>query len=96
MKRRAAEFYADIRRRRSARDFSARLVPREIINDCIRAAGTAPSGANLQAWHFVAVGDAALKRNIRLAAEKEEREFYQHKPFLETAPLSHRDLLSDL
>jgi iodotyrosine deiodinase len=79
MKQRAAEFYADIRRRRSVRDFSARPVPRGIIEDCLRAAGTAPNGANMQPWHFVVVGDATLKRDIRLAAEKEEREFYQQK-----------------
>ena len=76
MARRAAEFYADMRRRRTVRDFAPRPVPREIIADCLRTAGTAPSGANLQPWRFVAVGDAGVKRRIRLAAEEEERAFY--------------------
>lgn len=79
MKRRAAEFYADIRQRRTVREFSDRPVPPEVIEDCIRAAGTAPNGANMQPWRFVVVSDPALKRKIREAAEKEEREFYQHK-----------------
>jgi nitroreductase len=79
MRRRAATFYAGVRRRRSVREFSHRSVPREVIEDCLRAAGTAPSGANLQPWHFAVVGDAALKRRIRVAAEAEEREFYQHR-----------------
>jgi nitroreductase len=76
MIRRAAEFYDDLRRRRTVRDFAERPVPREIIEDCLRAAGTAPSGANLQPWHFVAVSDPGIKARIRVAAEKEEREFY--------------------
>jgi len=76
MQRRASGFYADMRRRRSVRDFSDRPVPRGIIEDCLRAAGTAPSGANQQPWHFVVVGDPALKREIREAAEAEERAFY--------------------
>ena len=76
MKRRAAQFYADIRRRRSVRDFSSRPVPREVIEDCLRAAGTAPNGANMQPWHFVVVSDPAVKRQIREAAEAEERAFY--------------------
>ena len=50
-----------------------------MIEECIRTAGSAPSGANMQPWHFVAVGEPALKREIRLAAEKEEREFYEHR-----------------
>ena len=79
MKRRAAEFSSAIRRRRTVRDFSDRPVSREVIEDCLRAAGSAPSGANMQPWHFVAVGDAALKRQIRLGAEKAEHEFYERK-----------------
>jgi nitroreductase len=55
MRRRAAEFYAEMRRRRTIRSFSDRPVPRDIIEDCLRAAGTAPSGANQQPWHFVVV-----------------------------------------
>ena len=79
MQHRAAEFYAKMRQRRTVRDFSDRPVPRAIIEDCLRAAGTAPNGANLQPWHFVVVSDPALKRQIRVEAEKEEREFYQGK-----------------
>jgi len=79
MRRRAAEFYAEIRKRRTVRDFSARPVPRTIIEDCLRAAGTAPNGANMQPWHFVAVSNPAVKREIRLAAEKEEAAFYDHR-----------------
>jgi nitroreductase len=79
MKRRAADFYADMRRRRTVRHFSDRPVPREIIEDCLRAAGTAPSGANLQPWHFVVVGDPTIKKQIREAAEEEERAFYRER-----------------
>ncbi len=79
MKRRAGEFRAEVQRRRTVRDFSGRPVPREILEECLRAAGTAPSGANMQPWHFVVVGDPAAKRAIRVEAEKEEREFYHHK-----------------
>ena len=64
-------------RRRTVRDFSDRPVSREVIEECLRAAGSAPSGANLQPWHFVAVSDPALKHEIRLAAETEEEEFYR-------------------
>ncbi len=76
MRTRAAAFYDEIRRRHSVRDFSDRPVPRDIIETCIKAAGTAPSGANHQPWHFAVVGDPVLKSRIRQAAEKEEREFY--------------------
>jgi iodotyrosine deiodinase len=79
MKRRAEEFHAEIRRRRTVREFSDRHVPREIIEDCVLAAGTAPSGANMQPWHFVVVSNPAVKKKIRDAAEEEEREFYLHK-----------------
>lgn len=79
MKHRAAEFSADMSRRRTVRDFASRDVPREVIEDCLRAAGTAPSGANMQPWHFVVVGDAELKSRIRIAAEEEEREFYNRR-----------------
>ena len=54
-------------------------MPREVIEYCIRAAGTAPSGANLQPWHFVAINDENVKHKIRVAAEKEEKEFYEHR-----------------
>lgn len=76
MRRRAEEFYADIKRRRTVRDFLDRPVPREIIENCLRAAGTAPNGANLQPWHFVVVSASTVKQKIRVAAEEEEREFY--------------------
>ncbi len=76
MQQRAAEFYTDMQRRRTVRDFSDRPVPRDLIENCLLAAGTAPSGANMQPWHFVVVTDPAVKRQIREAAETEEREFY--------------------
>ena len=77
--RRAHDFYLEMQRRRTIREFADRPVPREIIEDCIGAAGTAPSGANLQPWHFVAVSDPVVKREIRVAAEAEEKEFYEHR-----------------
>jgi nitroreductase len=79
MKRRAAEFYDDVRRRRTVRDYSNRPVPREVIENCLLAAGTAPNGANRQPWHFVVVSNPKLKKVIREAAEKEEKEFYEHR-----------------
>jgi iodotyrosine deiodinase len=77
--RRAADFEALIKRRRTIRDFSDRPVPRAIVESCLRAAGSAPSGANLQPWHFAVVGDPEVKRRIRVAAEAEEREFYHRR-----------------
>ncbi len=91
MKRRAAEFYSDIRRRRSVREFSDQPVPREVIEDCLRAAGTAPNGANMQPWHFAVVSDEAIKRKIRVEAEREEYEFYHHR-----APQEWLDALAPL
>ncbi|MEI7444920.1 MAG: nitroreductase family protein [Burkholderiales bacterium] len=79
MRERARAFLDELRRRRTVRDFSDRPVPREVIEDCLRAAGSAPSGANLQPWYFVVVTDPALKRTIRVEAEKEEREFYERR-----------------
>ena len=79
MQRRAREFNAEIQRRRTVRAFDPRPVAREVIEDCLRAAGSAPSGAHMQPWHFVAVADPAIKSRIRLAAESEEREFYQRR-----------------
>jgi nitroreductase len=76
---RAASFADFAARRRTIRDFAPRPVPRELIANCLRAAGSAPSGANQQPWRFVAVSDPVLKHRIRLAAEAEEREFYQHR-----------------
>src|SRR6266536_542646 len=77
--RRAQEFYQTMQRRRTFRDFSNLPVPRKLIEYCIRAAGTAPSGANLQPWHFAAVSNPVVKREIRIAAEKEEKEFYAQR-----------------
>lgn len=65
--------------RRTVRDFDPRPVPRAVVEACIEAAGTAPSGANQQPWHFVAIADAGVKRRIREAAEAEEREFYERR-----------------
>ena len=79
MKARAVEFYEEIRRRHTVRDFTNQPVPREIIETCLMAAGTAPNGANHQPWHFAVVQDPGLKSRIREAAEKEEREFYAGK-----------------
>lgn len=76
MRRRAVDLRVDLQRRRTVRQFSARPVPRDIIEECLRAAGTAPSGANRQPWHFVVVSDPKVKGRIREAAEREEREFY--------------------
>ncbi len=76
---RAQKFYGTMQRRRTIREFSSRPVQPEVIEYCIRAAGTAPSGANLQPWHFVAVSDPVMKRQIRVAAEAAEKEFYEHR-----------------
>lgn len=70
---------ADMQRRRTVRDFSDRAVPRALIETCLRVAGTAPSGANHQPWHFAVIGDPTLKRHIRTEAEKEEAAFYAGK-----------------
>ena len=79
MRARAEAFYREIRRRHSLRDFSDRPVPRGIIEHCLRAAGTAPSGANHQPWHFAVIGDPAVKALVREKAEAEERAFYGGK-----------------
>jgi nitroreductase len=76
MRERAAAFHADLARRRTVRHYSSRPVDRAVIDECLLAAGSAPSGANLQPWHFVVVSDAAIKKQIRDAAEEEERAFY--------------------
>ena len=78
---RAFEFYEEMARRRTVRDYSPRDVPRAVIESAIAAAGTAPSGANLQPWHFVAISknDAQLRHRLRQMAEEEEREFYEHR-----------------
>lgn len=76
MEKRSAAFYAKVKTRRSVRDFSDTPVPRAVIENCIKAAGTAPSGANQQPWHFCVVEDPLVKAKIRKAAEAEEQEFY--------------------
>ncbi|MDN3640784.1 nitroreductase family protein [Simiduia curdlanivorans] len=75
----ADAFYQRMRTRRSVREFSSDPVPMAVIHSALQAAGTAPSGANKQPWHFAVVTDTAVKRQIRLAAEAEEREFYQRR-----------------
>jgi nitroreductase len=91
MRQRAHDFYEQIKRRRTVRDFSDRPVSQDVIDDCLRAAGTAPNGANLQPWHFVVIRDAEVKTEIRVAAEEEEREFYQGR-----APQGWLDALAPL
>ena len=73
---RASDLLEFLKSRRTVRHFSDRPVPREVIERCIEIAGRAPSGANIQPWHFVVVSDSKIKKKIRRAAEKEEREFY--------------------
>lgn len=90
MLRRSREFAAELRRRRTTRHFSDRPVPREVIEECVAAAGSAPSGAHLQPWHFVVVSDPGLKQRIRTAAEAAEAEFYA------TAPREWLDALAPL
>jgi iodotyrosine deiodinase len=75
----ANEFSRQLTQRRTVRDYSERAVSRELIEACLRAAGSAPSGANQQPWHFVAIADRAIKQRIRVAAEAEEREFYERR-----------------
>jgi len=79
--KRAGAFHESMARRRTVRDYSNRSVPREVIDAAIRTAASAPSGANLQPWHFVAIGDSDrdLRRQLRSAAEEEERQFYAHR-----------------
>jgi len=91
MSRRAAAFHEEVHRRRTVRDFAPRPVPRDVLENCLRAAGTAPSGANLQPWHFVVVEHPETKRKIRAAAEEEERAFYR-----ERAPQAWLDALAPL
>ncbi|MEO7252174.1 MAG: nitroreductase family protein [Arenimonas sp.] len=76
---RAAAFADELALRRTVREFASTPVPRAVIEHCLRAAGTAPSGANQQPWRFVAVAEPAIKQRIRSAAEEEERAFYEHR-----------------
>ncbi|MEO8356467.1 MAG: nitroreductase family protein [Chloroflexota bacterium] len=91
MKERAASFRREMQRRRTVREFSERPVPRQIIEDCLLTAGTAPNGANLQPWHFVVVSDPGTRHEIRIAAEQEEAEFYSRR-----APQEWLDALTPL
>ncbi len=79
IKFRSLEYYKNMNNRRTVRDFSKRLVPIEIIENCILTADTAPNGANQHPWHFVIVSDPDIKRRIRNAAEKEEERFYNSR-----------------
>ena len=79
MRERARSFYNDLKCRRTIREFARRPVPQEVIEDCLRAAGTAPNGANMQPWHFVVVKNPEIKKKIRIEAEKEEKEFYERR-----------------
>ncbi len=87
----ARAFLEKMRRRRTVRDFSDRSVPRDVIEACLLAGGTAPNGANRQPWRFVVVGDPAIKSKIREEAEIEERAFYRDK-----APREWLDALAHL
>jgi iodotyrosine deiodinase len=91
MQRRAFKFYEGIRKRRTVREFSDEPVPRDVIENALRAAGTAPNGANQQPWHFVVVSNPDIKRQIREAAEAEERAFYSGR-----APQNWLDALAPL
>ena len=75
----SSEFYQNLNTRRTIRDFSDKPIDLKIIENCIRAAGTAPSGANRQPWHFSVISDFDIKHQIRVAAEKEEHEFYNNR-----------------
>ncbi len=79
MRQESRTFYHLMSRRRSVREFSDQIVPQEVLEYALMAAGTAPSGANMQPWHFVVVQDAAIKKRIREAAEIEERELYKQR-----------------
>ena len=72
MQQRAREFHETLAKRRTVREYSERPVPREVIEQCLLAASTAPSGANQQPWHFAVVSDPVIKKQIREAAEEEE------------------------
>jgi iodotyrosine deiodinase len=76
MSARATAFLTLMQQRRTVRDFSPEPVPRALIEACVRTAGSAPSGANQQPWHFCVISAPQAKQQIRLAAEAEEREFY--------------------
>ena len=84
-------FFENLSNRRTIRDFSDKPVDKSVIENCIKTAGTAPSGANMQPWHFVLISDQKIKKQIRIAAEKEEKEFYENR-----APKEWLDVLAPL
>ncbi len=79
MRIRSMSFLKSLSNRRTIRDFSDKPIEREVMENCIRVAGTAPSGANMQPWHFVLISDPVIKKKIRIAAEKEEKVFYNKR-----------------
>ena len=79
MRQRSKSFLDELSTRRTVRDFSNKPVSLEIIENCIKAAATAPSGANKQPWQFIIVSDSKVKQKVREAAEAEEKEFYNHR-----------------
>ena len=79
MQLRSQIFFENLSTRRTIRDFADDPVPREVIENCIKTAGTAPSGANMQPWHFVLISNPKIKKQIRVAAEREEKEFYEKR-----------------
>ena len=91
MRERALAFRDEMLTRRTVRQFSNQAIDRAVIDHCLIVAGSAPSGANLQPWHFVVVADAVVKARIREGAEKEEREFYHAR-----APQEWLDALAPL
>ena len=91
MQLRSRIFFENLSNRRTIRDFSDKPVDKSVIENCIKTAGTAPSGANMQPWHFVLISDQKIKKQIRIAAEKEEKEFYENR-----APKEWLDVLAPL
>jgi len=91
MQARARSFHELLAKRRTVREYASTPVPRAIIEDCLRCASTAPSGANQQPWHFAVVSDPDIKKKIREGAEEEERAFYSGR-----APDDWLDALSHL
>jgi iodotyrosine deiodinase len=79
MQLRSQIFFENLSTRRTIRNFSDKPVDREVIENCIKTAGTAPSGANMQPWHFVLISNPKIKKQIRVAAEREEKEFYEKR-----------------
>ncbi len=79
MKINSKNFYNLIKKRRSVRNFKKNTFDFNLIKNAVLAAGTAPNGANLQPWHFVIIKNKSIKKKIRIAAEEEERDFYENK-----------------